>query len=277
MNEFQKSERSKYLQNIDHRIGIEKCSVEGCERESKIRGYCIRHYKQIWKYGEIKSVSEKTKYPKICSVEGCERETDRKGYCTKHYYQMYEHGKIIERTIRDPNIFILKENIYEIYMFDKNGKQKGIAIIDKEDYEKIKNYKWYMKGDSEVFCMSLQKHLSRLILDVTDSHLYVDHIDHNRLNNRKSNLRICTNAQNQWNKIYRTRGKTKYTGVYYVPSNKFRKWVARITVNKKTHYLGSYLTPEEADKAYKDACLRFHGEFVPNYDILDSSYKKSRA
>ena len=80
----------------------------------------------------------------------------------------------------------------------------------------------------------------------------VDHIDGDRLNNRRANLRLCTRAQNCWNAAARG-GKSKYRGVF---KNR-GKWTAQITIN-----LGSYDTEEEAAHAYQKAAEEFRGEWA---------------
>lgn len=84
----------------------------------------------------------------------------------------------------------------------------------------------------------------------------VDHINGNALDNRRSNLRICTNAQNQCNS--RARNKTGFKGVHH----RGNKYYAQITVNRKCITLGVYVTPEEAHAAYCKAALEYHGEFA---------------
>lgn len=80
---------------------------------------------------------------------------------------------------------------------------------------------------------------------------YVDHINHNTLDNRKCNLRICNNADNIRNGKIRTNNKSGHTGVSL---NKTKtKWEANIKVNYKSIYLGVYSNIEDAIKARKEA------------------------
>lgn len=76
----------------------------------------------------------------------------------------------------------------------------------------------------------------------------VDHINRNRLDNRRSNLRIVDYAQN--NRNVEARGSSGYKGVYPNPGSKRRPWLAKITVDYKQIYLGSFSTKEEAAKAH---------------------------
>lgn len=88
----------------------------------------------------------------------------------------------------------------------------------------------------------------------------LDHINGNHSDNRIENLREATQSQNMANK--KTTNKTGLKGVRYLPWIKKGKcWLAQITFNKKTTYLGSFYTKEEAHSAYCDAAKRLHGEF----------------
>lgn len=86
--------------------------------------------------------------------------------------------------------------------------------------------------------------------------LVVDHINGNGLDNRKKNLRICTQAQNVRN---RAPIKGRYKGV---SSRGGGVWRARITVDGRMIYLGDHLSEIAAAKAYDQAAIRFHGEFA---------------
>jgi hypothetical protein len=90
----------------------------------------------------------------------------------------------------------------------------------------------------------------------------VDHIDGDRLNNRRQNLRLCSNAENQRNRGRNSNNTTGYKGVYRNPGSKRRPWLAKIGVNGRLQYLGSFTTAGEAARAYDQAARRLHGEFA---------------
>lgn len=85
-----------------------------------------------------------------------------------------------------------------------------------------------------------------------------DHIDGNGLNNTRDNLRLATSSQNQSNRKEPAHNTTGFKGV----SKRRGKWFARIVIGGKLIWLGTYNTPEEAHKAYKQAAMKYYGEFA---------------
>ena len=124
-------------------------------------------------------------------------------------------------------------------------------LIDKEDYERIKQYQWG-KGNHRYWSNRSLGAMSRFIMQLTDERYVVDHINGDTNDNRKSNLRVCTQGQNSMNRHY-----NKIVGIY----QKNGKWAARITVNQKLLQLGTFNTKEEAVKARKEAEEKYFGEY----------------
>ncbi len=100
--------------------------------------------------------------------------------------------------------------------------------------------------------------MHRMILDVS-SELFVDHINHNGLDNRKANLRAATPLQNSWNN-QRERGRNRFRGVLW---NKVaKKWQVQVNHSGK-HISGGYFDDEvEAARAYDEAAKKLRGEFA---------------
>jgi len=92
-------------------------------------------------------------------------------------------------------------------------------------------------------------------------HLFVDHINHNGLDNRKANLRPATCAQNNYNsRHFRKSKSSKYRGVNWNKQRK--KWFALINYNKKEKFIGAFKDEKQAAKAYDKAAKKYHGEFA---------------
>lgn len=201
-----------------------------------------------------------------CSVENCHNKVMAKGLCSKHYSQLRRHGKIFKYSSKDKTNHIeILEDHAEIFLIDKNNEICAKALIDLDDVDKVKNIKWHRSElqRSTYYCLSNDpkwKRIHRLIMGVTNKNIVVDHINHNGLDNRKSNLRICTNSQNICNCLTSKNNKSGYKGVYW--SKERKKWCAQITINNKTKGLGRYDTIEEAIEARKKAAKEYYGEFA---------------
>lgn len=87
---------------------------------------------------------------------------------------------------------------------------------------------------------------------------HVDHINGNGMDNRRSNLRLCTKLQNNWN-IRRAKGVTKYTGVRM---SAVGNYVAQIKHMNKRYHLGTFKSAAEAARVYDKRCLELRGEFA---------------
>ena len=155
-----------------------------------------------------------------------------------------------------------KYNIYDLsgeYGIGYASNTNEPFYFDLEDYDKIKNYSWsvnkngyviaYIDEDNPVCC------LHRLIIQ-TDKQ--IDHINHNKLNNCKYNLREATSQQNAMNKKLLERNTSGITGVDWIKS--LQKWRARIKANNKEIHLGVFENFEDAVEARKEAEEKYFGE-----------------
>ena len=198
---------------------------------------------------------------KKCVVCGRECKQLRKNMCEKHYRQFMKHGKVLDnnpRTKFDPNEIIEYEEYAEIILYNNDCKEIGRGLIDLEDIDIVKKYKWRLNSSGYITSGSDNLAIHRLIINCPDD-MVVDHINHNPLDNRKSNLRICTISQNNMNRGLQSNNSSGYVGVsFYKPTN---KWVAYIKINSKTIKLGYYDTKEEAIEAREQAEIDLFGEF----------------
>lgn len=97
--------------------------------------------------------------------------------------------------------------------------------------------------------------------------MFTDHIDRNRLNNTKGNLRTANATQNMMNTSIRKGKVSKYKGVWW--NNTAHFWFSGITINKETIHLGCFRTQSEAAIAYNEAAIKYFGEFANLNDVLD--------
>jgi len=138
----------------------------------------------------------------------------------------------------------------------------GYALIDADDYPKVKHLSWNAASNGYIRHANFKKksdYLHKMVMGASEED-YVDHINHDLKDNRKENLRICTQSQNSMNRI-ETHGNTGIRGVHYVKSN--GKYQASIMVAGRPMYLGQYLTIDEAAEVRKQAEIKYHGRFRP--------------
>lgn len=128
--------------------------------------------------------------------------------------------------------------------------------FDLDDYDLIKNICWW--EDANGYIVSKDKLLHRIIMS-PDKGEVVDHINHNKFDNRKCNLRNCAKAQNNINTGLRIDNTSGYKGVTYRQDRS--KWCATIRFEGKTYYLGLYTNKYDAIKARKEAEEKFFGEW----------------
>jgi len=140
-----------------------------------------------------------------------------------------------------------------------------VTIVDDDTYKWAKMLKWQAREVTNgVYAVHGQRslknvHLHRLILGAQPGEL-VDHIDGNGLNNLMSNLRICTNAQNQRNQRPQKGGTSIYKGVYWRKDNK--KWMAYIQFDRERTHLGCFNSELDAAVAYDKKARELFGEFA---------------
>lgn len=196
---------------------------------------------------------------KTCSVEGCSNKYLAKGYCSKHYTQLRRYGKILDRTRNDLNEIIEYDDYAEIILYNKQHDEIARAIIDLDNIDSVKQYKWCLNGNGYPFNNQVG-FLHRFIKDCPED-MVIDHINHNRLDNRYDNLRVCTTQQNSMNTGQRCNTSSGVTGVsYYAHRN---TWEAYISINGKRKRLGYFKTIEEAIEARRQAEIEYYGEFAP--------------
>lgn len=137
------------------------------------------------------------------------------------------------------------------------GKGK-FSLVDNEDFEKYKNINWHFDG--RYATSNSHGHMHRVILNCP-SNLHVDHINGwgSILDNRKTNLRICTAMENTWNKPARG-GTSKYKGVTLAP--KTNKWYGRVRANNITYRVGTFDDEIECAKAVDFKTKEVHKEFA---------------
>lgn len=167
--------------------------------------------------------------------------------------------KLKQREIRK------KENQYDLsgeYGVGWTTNTNKEFYFDLEDYDKIKDYCWNESSHGYIVANNENKKhikLHRIIMEVTNYNDKVDHIYHNKFDNRKTQLRVITNQQNCFNHILHANNTSGVSGVTWDSEKSL--WRARIFINKKGIHLGYFESFDDAVKARHEAEDLYFGEY----------------
>jgi hypothetical protein len=137
------------------------------------------------------------------------------------------------------------------------------TIVDDDDFDELSKYKWYFNLG---YAVRMSARPNRMVLLMhreilkTPLGMDTDHINGNKLDNQRANLRICTRSENMMNTPKYPNKTSPYKGVYWFAQT--NKWGSIISVNKKKLHLGFFVNPIDAARAYDIAALAYHGEFA---------------
>jgi hypothetical protein len=135
-----------------------------------------------------------------------------------------------------------------------------VTIVDEADFKWLSQRRWYyhIKGYAVSTSPKPSYLMHRLILNAPKD-LQVDHINGDKLDNRRCNLRLCTAVQNRMN-VFSYRGtSSEFKGVSW--NKRLAKWESHISLNGKRH-LGFFTNEQDAAQAYNEAASRQFGEFA---------------
>ena len=151
--------------------------------------------------------------------------------------------------------------------------QGQVALVDATDYEWLSQRKWYALRNKWGFYAVREEYIGsgktrfiymhRQIMDAPKG-MQVDHANGDKLDNRRANLRLCTNAENSRNSTSRKGSSSAYLGVCW--DKQHGKWLAKIRIDGRTKHLGRYETEIDAAMIYDAAARIHHGKFAnPNF------------
>ena len=148
--------------------------------------------------------------------------------------------------------------------------QGKVALVDDEDFEYLNQWKWCAHKHRNTFYVVRNttlngKRITKLMHGVILNGKGIDHIDHNGLNNQKSNLRFCTQSQNLMNTKKRANTSSIYKGVHF--DNRTKKWLAQINLRGKQIYIKLLSSEVDAARAYNAKATELFGEFA-NLNII---------
>lgn len=156
-------------------------------------------------------------------------------------------------------VFVMKSIQLGGHRF-KNKPVRGYAIVDDQDYEEASKHNWYLSTIGYPVTTTNETgkkiYLHEFIIGKRVGFV-IDHINHNRLDARRANLRHVTRSQNNMNK--------RVSGVTYKADEK--RYVAQIKVNREHFYGGRYRSLEEAQTARMMMEVMFFGQYSQHEDI----------
>jgi hypothetical protein len=191
-----------------------------------------------------------------CHADNCYAKIVHTQYCVRHYKQMKRHGKTFD-TIYQKRPAIIEGDIAKIPL--GVGAKDGYAIVDVE-FAWLDKYKWIARRGYAISHIKNKPQPMHRLVTSCPKGMVVDHINHDTLDNRKVNLRICTHAENMMNMVIPKDNKSGVKGVFW-DSNK-GKWHAKLQVRNKPVFIGYFMDLEIAARAYDKAAKKHFGEFA---------------
>ena len=169
---------------------------------------------------------------------------------------MRKHGRILMNKPEERRA-IIEGDVARIPLGE--GGRQGYAIVDKE-YAHLDKYCWqkHYEGYAQARIDGKIQRMHRVIASPKTTE-QVDHKNHDTLDNRKSNLRVCSATENRRNRKKAKSNTTGYKGVVLASS---KRYTAKLGYLGKKLHLGTYDTAIDAAKAYDRKAKQLHGEFA---------------
>ncbi|QDV72476.1 HNH endonuclease [Botrimarina mediterranea] len=145
--------------------------------------------------------------------------------------------------------------------------QGKFALVDDEDYDRlVSRGSWFFQAEG--YAVRNERRpgggqqmvkMHRLIMNAPDG-FDVDHINNDKLDNRRVNLRLCSRAQNCRNRGPQANNPSGLKGVFF--DRQHRRWTAQIRFDQRRYFLGRFTNPFDAAAAYDRAAKQHFGEFA---------------
>lgn len=198
-----------------------------------------------------------------CDVPGCGRKHKAKGLCNMHLQRFERHGSALAdlpegyKDLPRQGHSIIIEGV-ECWAMPVTGG--GETIVDLCDRRHVDPYRWSQTWGYAVRHVGACKvGLHKIICEVAPGY-EVDHINRNRMDNRRCNLRPSTHQQNTFNSTLRKNKSSRFRGVHWNEGKK--KWTASIQLNGRKHHVGHFNDEESAARAWNAISTQDRGQFA---------------
>lgn len=203
---------------------------------------------------------------KECKVDGCSNPHLAKGYCSRHYRQTKRRGYIYPTFLDGNEIIDYKNGTIGVVLYNRRKEPIKTALVSQEDIDLVKKYRWCL--GSGYMCTSIDNKTKFFHTFILPDALMIDHINGNKSDNRRHNLRSCNKVQNAQHRVQLgNRNKSGVTGVSWDKSK--NKWRATIRVHDKNIHIGRSDNFDEAVKQRKKYEQLYFKEFAPEINYTN--------
>lgn len=241
------------------------CSADGCERPYLAQGMCSMHYQRGKANGSLAKLPPREKYP--CSVDGCDRDAvGMRDWCSKHWRLVQQYGTPASPNRPKPDKTWLESldvpaGSQAVPVLISRAEGFTYALVDTADYDDVVRWRWYRvaNGYASRHGKDGRKYMHRYLMQ-TPQGMDTDHINRNKLDNRRSNLRIVDRSTNNFNTPPSKANTSGVKGVgWFKPAGLWRAYIKHQSEPKRIE-LGYFKTFEEAVAARQSAEERLIGK-----------------
>lgn len=147
---------------------------------------------------------------------------------------------------------------YEVSNFGRVRNTKTSRVL-KPSVSSVGYHNVNLFRDGKIHYHTVHRLVAESFIPNPKHKAFVDHVDHNRLNNNVTNLRWVTRQQNNWNRSKKPNSSSVYKGVCWYSN--YNQWVSQIYVNGKRKHLGYFDEERDAARAYDEASQLYHGRY----------------
>lgn len=236
---------------------------------------CGKHYAQLRRNGKIIDEFPASHIPvseRVCDICGSNHHViyyNGSYYCWRHYSQIKKLGGLKDITVFDRNEYYIKDNIG--YIILRNVKNENIAEVkvDVEDIDKLIKHKWSLGtwGYASTNINNKNILMQRFIMNEFEVSKIIDHINRDKLDNRKENLRIVNKSINAINVGIRTNNKSGVTGISW--NKNANSWRAYINYQGKRIELGHRKNFEDAVRLRLNAENQYYAGMQPQKELFE--------